>query len=150
MTELRLRAALPAEAPEISLLAERSKAYWGYPEEFLDRVRELLTLRREDIRDDRVVVAERDGSVLGFYRLRGDPPDGELADLFVEPRAIGTGLGRALWEHAVRSAREHGFSSLQLESDPNAEGFYLRMGAERVGENEVAPGRQLPVLLLTL
>ncbi|BAU83063.1 hypothetical protein SLA_2129 [Streptomyces laurentii] len=25
-------------------------------------------------------------------------------------------------------------------------GFYLRMGAERVGEREVAPGRVLPVL----
>ncbi len=28
-----------------------------------------------------------------------------------------------------------GAKSVEIEADPNAEGFYLRMGARRVGEN---------------
>lgn len=150
--ELRLRAATPSEAGAITELARRSKGYWGYDQAFLDRdrVRELLTVHPEQIRDERVVVAERDGVLLGFYQLGGEPPDGELMDLFVEPDAIGTGLGRRLWEHAVRCARERGFHSLHLEADPHSEPFYTRMGAERVGGREVAPGRVLPLMSMSL
>jgi GNAT superfamily N-acetyltransferase len=65
---------------------------------------------------------------LGYYQLGGEPPNGELMDMFIEPAVIGTGLGRMLWEHTVRSASERVFHSLTLESDPHAEPFYLRMG----------------------
>jgi ribosomal protein S18 acetylase RimI-like enzyme len=150
MKLIRLRAAEPHEADNITALARRSKAYWGYDQVFLDRVRDLLIVRPEQVRDERVVVAERDGTLLGYYQLGGDPPAGELVDLFVEPGAIGTGLGRRLWEHATNSARERGFRTLELESDPNAEPFYLHMAAHRVGEREVAPGRWLPIMRIDL
>ncbi|GLY64651.1 GNAT family N-acetyltransferase [Amycolatopsis taiwanensis] len=146
MKELRLRAAEPHEADDITALTLRSKGHWGYDQAYLDRVRHLLVMRPEQVRDERVVVAERDGALLGYYQLGGEPPDGELMDLFVDPAAIGTGLGRVLWEHATSSARERGFRTLELESDPNAEPFYLHMGAHRVGERTVAPGRSLPVM----
>jgi hypothetical protein len=39
-----------------------------------------------------------------------------------------------------------------LQSDPHAEGFYLAMGAQRIGQSEstVTPGRMLPLLRLVL
>lgn len=145
-----LRAAEPHEAADITALALRSKAYWGYDREFLDAVRELLVVTPEQVRDDGVVVADRNGSLLGYYRLDGEPPEGELADLFVEPDAIGTGLGRRLWVHALTAARERGFHSLKLEADPHAEPFYLHMGARRTGMREVSPGRWLPVMRVSV
>lgn len=150
MSEIRLRPAEPHEAAAITALARRSKAHWGYSREFLDRVRHILVVLPEQIRDDRVVVAERDGTLLGFYRIDGKPPAGELADLFLDPPAIGTGLGRRLWKHALAAAKEQGFESLDLEADPHAETFYLHMGAERTGEHEVFPGRSLPVMSISL
>ncbi|MGH3886948.1 MAG: hypothetical protein ACRDSZ_10330 [Pseudonocardiaceae bacterium] len=42
MDQVRLRAAEPREAGEITALAHRSKGYWGYDRESLDRVRESL------------------------------------------------------------------------------------------------------------
>ncbi len=141
MNQVRLRAAEPREACDLTALAHRSKGYWGYDQASLDRVRELLTMCSDQIRDQRVIVAERDGVILELLSMGGEPPDAELMDLFIEPDAIGTGLGRRLWEHAVKSARERGFRSLQLESDPHAEPFYVRMGARRIGEREVAPER---------
>ncbi|MFE4593529.1 GNAT family N-acetyltransferase [Streptomyces laurentii] len=148
MNETVLRVARPGEAEALTALTRRSKGHWGYPPEVLDRLASagLLTVAPAVIRDGRVVVAERGGVPVGWYQLTGTPPHGELADLFLDPEVIGTGLGRTLWEHAVASARGAGFRTLTLESDPYAEGFYLRMGAERVGEREVAPGRVLPVL----
>jgi GNAT superfamily N-acetyltransferase len=150
MTQVRLRPAELHEADDITALARRSKAYWGYDQEFLDRIRELLIVEPQQVLDGQVIVADRDGVLLGFYKLGGEPPEGELADLFVEPDVIGTGVGRKLWEHALRTAKERGFHSLDFESDPHAEQFYLHMGAERTGELEVAPGRLLPIMTISI
>lgn len=146
MSQIRLRPAEPCETDQITALACRSKAYWGYGPDILDRFRDMLTLSVEQIHAGHIVVADQDGTLLGFYQLGGEPPDGELMDMFLEPTVIGTGLGRRLWQHAVGSARICGFETLTLESDPHAEPFYLRMGADRIGQREVAPGRLLPVM----
>jgi GNAT superfamily N-acetyltransferase len=53
----------------------------------------------------------------------------ELEHLWVSPEHIGTGIGRALFDHAVRRAAALGATTLSIEADPNAEGFYRRMGA---------------------
>jgi GNAT superfamily N-acetyltransferase len=149
MNEILMRAAEPDEAELLTALTRRSNAHWGYPQAMMDRWAEMLSVSSATIRDGQVVVAVRNGVVVGYYQIAGEPPHGELADLFLEPEVIGTGLGRALWEHAVTSARRAGFHTLTLESDPHAERFYLRMGAERIGEREVTPGRALPLLQVT-
>jgi GNAT superfamily N-acetyltransferase len=144
-----LRPAHPHEADDLTALTRRSKAHWGYDQDFLAGVDHLLVVHAAHIREGGHVVAEDEGVLLGYYRLGGSPPDGELMDLFVDPKAIGTGLGRTLWEHAVAGALARGFRRLNLEADPHAEPFYLRMGAVRVGEREVAPGRLLPLMSFT-
>ena len=66
---------------------------------------------------------------------------------------IGTGLGRKLFGHAMRRAQELGAGTVTIEADPNAEGFYRRMGARRAGENvyELEGGeRALPVMVVEL
>jgi GNAT superfamily N-acetyltransferase len=136
------------EAGLLSDLALRSKGHWGYDQAFLDACREELTLAPADVRAKRAVVAERDGRVVGFYTLAGDPPVASLDHLFVEPTAIGTGVGRALWHHAVAAAQSLGFTRIQIEADPDAEAFYLAMGARRRGTvpSGSIPGRELPLL----
>ncbi|MFI6291569.1 GNAT family N-acetyltransferase [Nonomuraea sp. NPDC050790] len=124
-----VRAARPEEAEPLSRLAMRSKASWGYGPAFMAACREELRLR--DVTG--TVVAERDGRVAGFARLAGEPPDGELGMLFVEPEAIGQGVGGLLYRHVLREAGRLGYTRLSIASDPHAEGFYLAMGAERRG-----------------
>jgi N-acetylglutamate synthase-like GNAT family acetyltransferase len=141
----------PAQAQEVGLLSDlalRSKGYWGYEAEFLEACREELTVTPGDIEPRRVTVLERDGAVLGFYGLDGQAPVGELWWLFVEPSAIGTGAGKSLWTHALRTAFGLKWERIRIEADPGAEGFYLAMGAKRIGEapSQSIPGRVLPVL----
>ncbi|GAA3138445.1 GNAT family N-acetyltransferase [Planomonospora alba] len=145
---MQLRAARPDEAEALSALALRSKAHWGYDEAFLAACRDELALTPEQVTAARTTVAERDGRVLGFATLEGGPPRGELGMLFVEPDAIGTGVGRLLFEHAVAAARGLGFTVLEIESDPHAEPFYLAMGAVRTGSvpSGSRAGRTLPLL----
>jgi N-acetylglutamate synthase-like GNAT family acetyltransferase len=79
------------------------------------------------------VVADLDGLVVGFYSVDGDPPVGELGNMWIRPSKIGTGLGRVLWQDSMATAAAAGFEQLTIGAEPNAEGFYRKMGAERIG-----------------
>ncbi|AUY51672.1 GNAT family N-acetyltransferase [Streptomyces sp. CB01881] len=149
---MRIRPARPDEAERLTELALRSKAYWGYDEAFLEACREELTLDPAGIEPRRTAVAEADGRVLGFVTLVGTPPEGELGMLFVEPDTIGRGVGRSLVAHLRAQAAALGFRRLTLDADPNAEPFYLAMGATRIGTtpSESIPGRELPLLALEI
>ncbi len=141
-----IRRARAGEAETLSALALRSKAHWGYDAAFLETVRPLLTFTEGDLAAHAVFVLDIEAEQLGIYRITGSPPHGELEDLWLDPRLIGRGSGRLLFEHALRTATELGFASLVIEADPNAEGFYRAMGAVRIGERQSPSGRVLPLL----
>jgi GNAT superfamily N-acetyltransferase len=137
-----IRDAQPDDCPSLSLLAFISKAYWGYDDAFMEACRDELTVRPEDLERGRVRVFD-DGELVGFHGVI----EGELQWMFVAPAAIGCGIGVLLWADAVEVARTLGVEVLRIEADPNAAGFYERMGAVRVGDTPSAsiPGRELPV-----
>jgi GNAT superfamily N-acetyltransferase len=147
MVDVQLRPARRDEAEVLSRLALRSKGHWGYDRAFLEACREELTFHPDEISPRRMVVAESARRVLGFYSLDGEPPDGELGNMWIEPASIGTGLGRLMWQHAMEAAGRAGFATLDITAEPFAEGFYRAMGAERVGQTASGsiPGRTLPV-----
>jgi GNAT superfamily N-acetyltransferase len=144
-----LREARSGDIEVLSELAFRSKAYWGYDRAFMEACRGELTVRRPDLDRLRFTVAEESGRILGFYGLGLDEaPQAELWWLFVDPDAIGTGVGRMLWRHALEVARALGMVSLMVEADPNSVGFYQAMGAVRsaMTPSGSIPGRFIPVL----
>jgi GNAT superfamily N-acetyltransferase len=147
-----LRPAAPAEADALSRLALRSKGHWGYDDRFLAACRSELTLDPEQCDGVHTVVAQHGDTLLGFYRLAGQAPVAELAALFVDPAAIGRGVGAMLLTDAVDRARALGISRLVIDADPNAEGFYTRMGARQVGRvaSGSIAGRELPRLELAI
>ena len=109
----------------------------------------------EDITAGDVWVATgADGQIAGVVALApGDEPGAlDLNKLFVEPRHIRSGVGRALLAHAVAEARQRGAERLTILADPNAAGFYERNGAVRIGEapSDAVPGRLLPLYELRL
>lgn len=147
-----IRPARIDDAATLSALALRSKAHWGYDEAFLAACRDDLTVTPEDVTTHTIRVTALAGRPCGFYQLRGAGETATLTDLWVEPGTIGQRHGRALWEDAVATARERGFRELRVQCDPHAEGFYLAMGAERIGTepSTVFPGRELPLLRFAL
>lgn len=68
--------------------------------------------------------------------------------LFVDPPAIGGGIGGPLLRHALEQAHELGMLSLVIYADPYAEPFYIRAGARRIGAvpSGSIEGRVLPQL----
>jgi N-acetylglutamate synthase-like GNAT family acetyltransferase len=149
---LHIRRAKPSEAAALTDLALRSKAHWGYDAAFMARCRVALTVEPDEMRRHSYYVAERNGAIVGFY---GFEPEGDavgLARFFVEPMEIGSGVGRALLDHAKAAARRDGHTTLIAVADPNAAAFYERMGGQPAGSapSEIDPARPLPVLRFDL
>ncbi|MDJ0749337.1 MAG: GNAT family N-acetyltransferase [Woeseiaceae bacterium] len=149
-TSLSIREAFPEEANLLSRLALRSKAHWGYSEDFLDACRSELTVDASRLgNEDYQCFAALDGdSIVGFYALESiSAGSSELEALFVEPERIGCGVGRLLIQHALRILSERGVERLIIQGDPHATEFYVAAGARQVGTRESGsiPGRELPL-----
>jgi GNAT superfamily N-acetyltransferase len=146
--EFIIRTAHVGEAETLSALCKRSKAHWGYDAAFMQLSNASLTIAPTLISTGRVIVAE-DGALLGVASL--EPlKDGtyDLLHMFVDPAAIGRGVGTALFAEIAVRAKEEGACELSILADPHAEPFYIRMGAVRVGDapSDAVPGRMLPLL----
>jgi len=154
-SDVLLRPAVAGEAGELSDLAVRSKAYWGYSTAFIDACRDELTYTPDQIdsAEFTFTVAQRAGNPVGFYALQKLPARKlDLKALFVDPDHIGAGIGRALMAHAKHVAARNGATQLVIQSDPHAQAFYEHIGAAYVGEEESdsIPGRYLPTLVIRL
>jgi GNAT superfamily N-acetyltransferase len=140
--------AKPEDAEALTQISRAAKRHWGYPESWIESWRDVLTMRPEFIAGNTSYCVIKDDHPVGFYVLTEE--DGiHLDHLWILPEAMGRGIGRALFAHAVGEARRAGYSKIEIEADPNAEGFYQRMGAVRVGTSisEVeSQRRELPLL----
>ena len=149
--EIAIERALPAHAHTLTRLAHAAKRHWSYPEAHIALWKDALTLTPEFIARHPVYGARAGSDTVAFYAVTGEGPTRVLEHFWVEPAHIGTGIGRRLFAHATERLRAEGVTTLRIESDPNAETFYLRMGARRTGEVESTPaGRMLPLLVFTL
>ena len=147
---MQILRATPDDAPKLTEIAFAAKRHWGYPERWIASWTHLLTVEPESITRQETYTAYVDGSPVGFYSLSRGQDRMCLEHLWVLPRSMQRGVGRALFIHAVGRVKALGFESLEIESDPNAAGFYEHMGARRVAttvtELEGRP-RELPILV---
>ena len=150
-TPLRVRRARGADAATLTEIAHAAKRHWGYPEKLIRMWQADLTVSAELAERGSVYCAARGAEIVGFYALSGRRGSRELEHMWVRPDRIGTGVGRRLFAHLRRALRAAGVKQLRIASDPHAEGFYLEMGARRVGDVPSRPrGRHLPLLILDL
>lgn len=150
---MRLRPAKQSEAHALSELCFRSKAHWGYDASFMERSRKALTISKIKIRDNPVVVAvDAQDLLLGVYALEATDGVVDLDLLFVDPPAIGKGVGKALFKDAVAEARMLGAKEMTVLADPHAAKFYEAMGCRFVENrpSDAIGGRQLPFYSLKL
>ncbi len=146
---MEIRRALPTDAAALTRIAHAAKRHWGYPEAWIALWKDALTVTPQTLERHAVYCAVEGTALLGFYAVAGSGPIRDLEHLWVAPRHMGRGVGRHLLRHALERLQATGGATLRIASDPNAEGFYLKMGARRFGEMPSQPeGRALPVLLL--
>ncbi|MEX5952140.1 GNAT family N-acetyltransferase [Providencia vermicola] len=143
-----------SEANVLTTLSLRSKKYWGYSDNFIEMCRDELTLKPDDFAHYLILVAKINGKYCGFIQLRfdEDSESGELEKLFIDPSFIGLGIGKALYDAGLEQARRLNIKELTLDADPNAENFYIKMGAITMCRTPSGsiPDRLIPKMKSTL
>lgn len=149
-TIVKIRAANSNDSATLTDLALRSKAYWGYSKQFIALCEAELTISENYIANHPVYLLEKEKKIIAFFSfsLKKD----ELAMFFVDPNYIGQGIGKLLWTNMIKKAQALNIKQLTIDSDPFAEGFYLKMGAKKIGKtpSTVFPNRYLPLLKVEL
>lgn len=86
------------------------------------------------------------GNTAGFYSVVNSQGDVYLDHMFLRPSFMRKGVGTALIIDMISNMRENGIKVVKVYVDPNAEGFYIKMGAklEKWVESSIK-GRQLPI-----
>jgi GNAT superfamily N-acetyltransferase len=142
-----VRAGTEQDFDRLREIAVDAKAHWGYDRARVEEWGSAGDFEPESLRAREVYVAEADGEPVGWAALIPRGELGWLEDLWVDPPWIGRGVGRLLFEHVAGRARELGARRLEWEAEPNATGFYERMGGRYLRESEVTEwGRVLDVL----
>ncbi|CAN7223278.1 MULTISPECIES: GNAT family N-acetyltransferase [Ensifer] len=146
-----LRTPEPGQAAILTALCLRSKAVWGYDEAFMAACRPALTVTADDWMQSDIQIAVQDDDIVGMAQVLYHGEIADLDKLFVDPAALGGGIGRRLFEWSVETALRKGAKVMTVDADPGAADFYRRLGAVDDGVvASVIPGRFLPRLKLDL
>ena len=145
---ISIRRTNPQEADQLTQIALSAKRYWGYPERWVEIWTPMLTFTAKNFIGNESWTAEMDGRPVAFYILTDREGAAWLEDLWVAPTQIGQGIGRMLFQHAVEQAKLQGYKTLRLEADPNAAGFYEKMGMHKIGDRHSEVDGQPRVLPL--
>jgi ribosomal protein S18 acetylase RimI-like enzyme len=144
-----LRLAVSRDADRITEIARAAKASWGYPACWLAAWEQQLTVTPAYLADHVVVVAEKDGLVVGIGALAETSDHWSIDHLWIDPASQRQGIGRMIFEELMSIAAARPLP-VRIESDPHAVAFYERMGAVRIGSVSApiaeAPDRRLPLL----
>jgi len=133
--EFTIRKALPEEAAALSHIAVTAKAHWGYAQEQLELWgREFLMISSKYIREHHVWVACIQLVAVGFSGISIHESEAELDHLWILPAYMGQGIGAQLFLYTAKRIQEMGYPEMVFTSDPHADGFYRKLGAEKIGD----------------
>jgi GNAT superfamily N-acetyltransferase len=131
--------------------------YWNYPDEYMERWKDELTITPEYIESNTVFVGDLEDNIVGFYSLIEIQQDLEIRSVLIEkgtwldhmfilPEHIGKGIGTKFTIHMKAYLSEKKVDKVHIFFDPNAKGFYEKVGAKFRRESDSSiPGRKIPV-----
>ncbi|MBS5822728.1 MAG: GNAT family N-acetyltransferase [Clostridium argentinense] len=146
---LNIRRAKVDEYEILTDIAIKSEGYWGYDSDYMDKFKSIYNVSEEFIKNNPTVLIEEDNSVIGFYGLICKDNGTSLEYFFIEPKYIGKGYGKLLWNYLVNHCKNLGIEAFEIVTSLQAKEFYVKMGAIPCGEVEslLKKGRIIPQLI---
>lgn len=124
---------------ELTELTKKSKAFWGYSAEQIEIWGAELTISEEYIIENDVYQIVVDDQIIGYYAyLIIDENKAKLDNIFILPEFIGRKFGTYLMNDFFSRLRESEIDTITLDSEPNSENFYKKLGFRVVGKMETS------------
>lgn len=131
-----IRSVAPDEGERLREIAIAAKEYWGYE---TDRLREWAAMgdfSAAGLRQKDFYIAAVEGRAVGWAAAIDRGEVWWLDDLWIEPEWMGQGIGSRLFRHAAEQGRAAGAARMEWEAEPNALGFYEKMGGRYLRGSE--------------
>lgn len=144
--------ATPEDHKELTKLIRLSKNYWQYGAAQIEAWHKELSVTEEDINTNSFFKLIENQELIGFcsYILLPDQVL-YLENLFIHPDFIGKGYGAKGMAFMLKEAATNNCTQILLDSDPNAESFYLKYGFVTYDQKQSSiEGRFLPKMRLML
>jgi len=133
---VNIRYAKVDEYETLTDIAIKSEAYWGYDSDYMAKFKSIYNVSEEFIKNNPTVLIEEGNSIIGFYGLICKDNETSLEYFFIEPKYIGKGYGKLLWNYLVSDCKNLGIENFDIVTSPQAKEFYVKMGAIPCGEVE--------------
>lgn len=146
---VNIRNAKANEYNVLTNIATKSEAYWGYDSDYMGKFKSIYSVSEEFIRNNPTVIIEENENIIGFYGVLTKNGEVSLEYFFIEPKYIGTGYGKLLWNYLIKDCRNLDIKAFNIVTSPQAKEFYIKMGAMQCGEVEslLRKGRIIPQLI---
>jgi ribosomal protein S18 acetylase RimI-like enzyme len=149
---MTIQKAIPSDHEILTQITKKSKAYWGYSNEQIEDWSPFLTVTEEYIETNSVFNLMLDNQIIGYYSFFHESENSiKLDNLFVLPDFIGKGFGKLLMNDFVVRLQDLSVQKVVLNSEPNAESFYIKFGFVKIGQIETSiKDRYLPIMELKI
>ncbi len=128
---LTFKQAAPTDIPLLTETAFASKSTWGYPAEWMEMWWEQIAVSEEFILQNEVVKAFAGARFIGFYILVDlGEKTWDLDAFWIVPGEMGKGYGKQIFVHVMEFLHQQKAEKLEVVTDPNANGFYEKMGGK--------------------
>lgn len=151
MKELKIEKAIPNDHLILTEITKKSKAYWGYSESQLLLWQNNLTISETYIEENAIFKLVFNNNIIGYYSYIIKDQIIKLDNLFILPDYIGQGFGKYLMNNFFDRIKLGNYKKVTLNSEPNAENFYKKIGFNKVGEFETSiKNRFMPIMEINL
>ena len=136
----------------LTQITKKSKAYWGYSEEQIEKWNDNLTISQNYIQTNSVFKLLINNTIIGYYSyINKQENTVKLDNLFILPYYIGKGFGKYLIQDFLIRMRDNNYKKVTLDSEPNAEKFYQKMGFKKIVQFETSiKNRFMPIMEMDL
>ena len=143
---MKTRPASIDDLNDLNVISVQSKKYWGYPDAWIEKWKEDLTINEQQFSQQSILVLEISEQIIGFCSIIKNDLNYEILHLWILPVFIGKGYGKKLLEDAIQKYTKADKPIIVI-ADPNAESFYQKHGFITFDRVESFPkGRFLPVM----
>src|SRR3954463_2178481 len=124
------------DAEILSQIAMESKQFWGYSNEQMQMWQDELTISADYILKNEVVKCYDSNELVGFFAIVDENGIIEIDHLWLKPNQLRKGFGKIIFEEIRKMLSKKNKTNFQLVAEPNAIGFYAKMGGKPVGSFE--------------
>ncbi len=137
----------------INEIMRNSLSYWNYTQEELNKIMDLFKIEEVYFIKNQINLAYFNDALVGFFSfIKNTNNENELDCFYIKKDLIGVGYGKNMWNACCKKAKSLTMDNFIIMSTPDAEGFYQKMGAIKIGSrpSRVRKGIVMPLLKIAV